>query len=118
MIRQYDINPVPKPRMTRRDKWKKRPCVLEYFAFCDEVRAKGVALPLGGAHVTFILPMPPSWSKKKRLEMFNRPHDQKPDWDNLGKALCDAVYKDDSKIWDMRVTKYWGHSGAIIIEEV
>ena len=27
-----------KPRMTQRDKWKKRPCVLRYHAFRDKMR--------------------------------------------------------------------------------
>lgn len=40
-IIEYPIVPVPKPRMTQRDKWQKRPAVMRYRAFCDEVRAKG-----------------------------------------------------------------------------
>ena len=38
----YKIKPVPKPRMTQRDAWDKRPCVLRYRAFKDEVRKWGV----------------------------------------------------------------------------
>lgn len=30
--------PVAKPRMTKRDKWAKRPCVMKYWAWCDLVR--------------------------------------------------------------------------------
>jgi hypothetical protein len=60
----YPIVPMGKPRMTRADKWKKRPEVMRYRAFCDEVRLRGVALPESGAHVTFVLPMPASWSKR------------------------------------------------------
>jgi hypothetical protein len=29
-------------RMTRADKWKQRPAVMRYRAFCDEVRLKNV----------------------------------------------------------------------------
>ena len=36
----YDITPCPKPRQTQSDKWKKRPPVLRYRAFADEVRLK------------------------------------------------------------------------------
>ena len=32
------VTPVSKPRMTQRDKWKKRPCVLRYRAYCDALR--------------------------------------------------------------------------------
>ena len=114
----YDITPVPKPRMTIGDKWKKRPPVLRYFAFKDEVRLKGVELPVCNYHVTFILPMPKSWSKKKKEEMNGRPHQQKPDKDNLEKALLDAVFEDDAKVWDGRVSKRWGEVGQVIVEVI
>jgi len=117
-VKTYNITPMGKPRMTRADKWKKRPEVLRYRAFCDHVRLLGVELPEAGAHITFILPMPPSWSKKKRQEMAGKPHQQKPDKDNLEKALMDAIYADDAHIWDSRVTKRWGEVGQIIIGEI
>lgn len=113
----YNITPLGKPRMTRADKWKKRPEVLRYRAFCDEVRLKKVTLPESGYHVIFVLPMPPSWSKKKRALMDGKPHQQKPDKDNLEKALLDALFGEDSHIWDGRVTKIWGETGKMIIRE-
>ncbi|WP_313707989.1 RusA family crossover junction endodeoxyribonuclease [Atlantibacter hermannii] len=116
-MKVYNITPVGKPRMTRADKWKKRPEVLRYRAFCDRVRLLGVELPEAGAHVTFILPMPLSWSKKKRLQHDGQPHQAKPDCDNMLKALMDAIYVDDAHIWDCRVTKVWGETGQIIISE-
>lgn len=113
----FDITPLGKPRMTRADKWKKRPEVLRYRAFCDEVRLNNVSLPESGYHVIFVLPMPPSWSKKKRSLMDGKPHQQKPDKDNLEKALLDAIFGEDSHIWDGRVTKIWGETGKMIIRE-
>ncbi|MHB9319097.1 RusA family crossover junction endodeoxyribonuclease [Phytobacter diazotrophicus] len=113
----YPIVPMGKPRMTRADKWKKRPEVMRYRAFCDEVRLRGVALPESGAYVTFVLPMPASWSKKKRQQHNGQPHQQKPDCDNMLKALMDAIYADDAHVWDCRVTKVWGEIGQIIIRE-
>ena len=113
----YDIIPCTKPRMTRSDKWKKRPPVLRYRAFADRVRALGLTLPDHGYHVTFVLPMPKSWSKHKREAMSGKPHQQKPDVDNLCKALFDALFKDDSHIWDCRITKIWGESGRIMVGE-
>ncbi|MDU3478938.1 MAG: RusA family crossover junction endodeoxyribonuclease [Citrobacter sp.] len=92
-MKTYDITPMGKPRMTRADKWKKRPEVLRYRAFCDEVRLQGVELRESGSHVTFILPMPASWSKKKRAELNGKPHQAKPDFDNMMKALMDAIYE-------------------------
>lgn len=113
----YDICPLPKPRMTQRDSWAKRPAVLRYRAFCDEVRLRGVVLPVCCSHVTFVMPMPPSWSKKKRAAHAGQPHQQKPDADNLLKALMDAIYHDDCAVWDVRVTKLWGETGSIKIIE-
>ena len=109
----FEILPVPKPRMTQRDKWAKRPPVIRYRAFCDQVRAAGVELPESGAHVIFHMPMPPSWRLKKRLDMAGKPHRQKPDVDNLWKALMDACLDDDSGVWDVRATKLWAVNGAI-----
>ena len=116
-IKEYQITPLGKPRMTRADKWKKRPAVLRYRDFCDQCRAAGLTVPESGASVFFVLPMPKSWSKKKKLEMMGRPHQQKPDVDNMLKALLDAVYKDDSSVWEITVTKLWGAEGKIVIKE-
>ncbi|WP_288365609.1 RusA family crossover junction endodeoxyribonuclease [uncultured Marinobacter sp.] len=114
---KYPITPVAKPRMTRKDKFAKRPATAKYWAFKDECRLRKISVPESGAHITFILPMPKSWSAKKRAEMDGQPHQQKPDKDNLEKALLDAVYDEDCKVWDSRVTKVWGEEGAIIITQ-
>jgi len=34
---RIDGNPIPKPRMTKSDTWRKRPCVLKYRAFATRV---------------------------------------------------------------------------------
>ena len=115
MIDVFAIKPVPKPRMTQRDKWAKRPAVLRYRAFCDEVRANEVKLPEDGSIVTFVMPMPKSWSKKKKDEMDGAPHQQKPDLDNLVKALGDACYTEDCKIHCIAARKVWGVEGQLIV---
>lgn len=115
----YPITPNPKPRMTRSDKWKKRPEVMRYRAFCDEVRLRSVELPPAGASIHFVLPMPKSWAQRKRAEMVGQPHQQKPDIDNLLKALADACHQDDAHIWHYSgLKKTWGESGQIIIDLV
>jgi Holliday junction resolvase RusA-like endonuclease len=111
----YMITPVPKPRMTQRDKWARRPPVLRYRAFCDEVRLHGMALPEGGARIVFMLPMPASWSAKKRASMAGQPHQQKPDTDNLIKAVQDAILDDDCRIYDISGCKFWAVSGSITV---
>lgn len=116
-MHKYQVTPIGKPRMTRSDKWKQRPAVMRYRFFCDDVRLHDIRLPEAGAHVTFVIPMPQSWSKKKRALMNGKPHKAKPDIDNLEKALLDALFDNDAHIWDLRKTKIWGEEGAIIILE-
>lgn len=115
---KYIITPVGKPRMTRSDKWKQRPPVMRYRMFCDEARLHDIRVPEAGAHITYVLLMPKSWSKKKCAHMAGKPHQQKPDIDNLTKALLDALFDDDAHIWDVRASKVWGETGMIIIKNI
>jgi Holliday junction resolvase RusA-like endonuclease len=120
----FEINPMGKPRMTQRDKWAKRPAVTKYWQFKDKLKEQAVKLgfemPEANYHMTFQIPMPESWSKKKKEQMNGKPHQQKPDKDNIEKAFTDALCKDDSYIWDGRTTKIWGYTGKIevVITEV
>ena len=56
--------------------------------------------------------VPPSWPKKKRAEKLHRPHTQKPDTDNLAKAIADGLnriaWADDSQVYELAVRKVWG----------
>ncbi len=111
------IDPVPAPRMTRSDKWAKRPIVTRYFAFRDELILKGnkVGLKLPNVlNVLFVIPMPKSWSENKRDKYRYQPHQSRPDRDNLLKSVQDAFNIDDSFVWDGRTTKIWGELGQII----
>lgn len=113
---RYAIEPMGAPRMTRADAWKRRPVVLRYRAFKDACREAGVQVPESGARLTFVLPMPPSWSQRRRASMDGQPHRSKPDIDNLVKATLDAIYDDDAAVWDISARKVWGQSGEIIVE--
>lgn len=113
----YPINPVAKPRQTQSDKWKKRPIVMRYRAFKDLVRLYGVKVPVAGAKIMFVIPMPKSWSDKKLKRMNYAPHQQVPDVDNLLKGLLDAIYADDSCVWHIaELSKVWGETGSIVID--
>lgn len=112
------VIPVPKPRMTRRDKWMERPCVAQYHRFKDELRPYiGSKQFAGSIKVVFYLPMPESWSNKKRERMEGQPHQVKPDRDNLEKALLDATDKNDSHIWHGDITKIWSKNPGIFISD-
>lgn len=103
--------------MTHADRWKRRSCVARYLRYKDAVREAGVSIPESGGHVVFVLPMPPSWSRSKREAMDGAPHQVRPDLDNLQKALLDALFTEDSRVWDLRVSKVWGESGGILVLE-
>ncbi len=115
-MKLYQITPVPKPRQTRSDVWKKRPAVMRYREFADQARLLRIRLPESGANVEFNIPMPTSWSVKKKEQMNLSAHQQRPDLSNLLKALEDAIYGDDSHIWHYRsVCKLWAYEGSIRI---
>lgn len=108
----FPVTPVGKPRQTQRDKWQRRPAVVQYRDFCDALRAYAAKArftpPDAGLSITFYLPMPRSWSRKKRRAMALSPHQQKPDKDNLEKAFWDALKGDDSTVWHTAsVEKRW-----------
>jgi len=109
-----DLIPVPKPRMTRWDTWK--PAAKRYFAFADKLRELAPAVNWETLEVRFVMPMPKSWSIKKKMEMRNKPHRQVPDLDNLVKAFKDALLEQDSEVWHYQnVQKVWGYRGGIAV---
>lgn len=114
----FNIEPCPAPRMTQSDKWSERPVVTKYFAFRTEFILKANLLKFQleeQLKIVFFIPMPKSWSEKKKIEMFRKPHQQRPDVDNLTKSVLDAFGKDDGFVYDIHATKYWGKIGQIII---
>ena len=63
--------------------------------------------------------IPKSTSKKKRKMMLEhkiRPG-KKPDWDNIGKIICDSLntvaYSDDSSIVDAQVRKFYSENPRV-----
>lgn len=116
---EYAIFPCPAPRMTKSDRWRDPPrrCVAKYWAFRDRAKHLKIDVP-AGSQVTFYMPTPASWSKKKNAAMQGKPHTQKPDLDNLLKALLDAVYGDDSHIWKISAQKVWRDRPGIKVEQI
>lgn len=111
------VTPVPAPRMTKRDRWARRPAVIRYFKYRDDIRAAwgGREVP-AELRLVFVMPMPKSWSNKKRLLMDGKPHQQKPDVDNMIKAVLDALCEEDRFIYDVHATKIWGENGTLSVE--
>lgn len=65
--------------------------------------------------------IPKSISKKKRQAMLDhkvRPT-KKPDFDNIGKAICDSLngiaYRDDAQIVDAQVRKFYSDTPRVVV---
>lgn len=125
----FNVTPCPAPRMTKSDQWKtdtfhtdakkrQRPCVTRYFKFRDELKEScqnnGYELT-EVLDVMFIIEMPGSWSKKKKISMMGKPHKSRPDRDNYLKAFQDSFGGDDGFVWDGRTIKVWGNSAGIVV---
>jgi Holliday junction resolvase RusA-like endonuclease len=74
---------------------------------CAEAKSKRFVLPPVGASITFFIPVPPSWSKKKKKLHHGRFHQSKPDIDNLQKAFLDSLMAEDKQIAHLEVQKRW-----------
>lgn len=117
----FNIDPCPAPRMTQRDKFAPSKAVSKYFGFRNEMKylayIQGLEnLPGSIDSIKFSIPMPASWSQKKRSEMNGNPHTQTPDLDNLVKGTLDALCPVDSHIHTIgAIKKIWSETGSIKI---
>lgn len=74
---------------------------IDLLALC---KAKKFVLPSQGLCITYFIPVPKSWSKKKKAKYHGTLHQSQPDIDNLVKATFDSLARED---------KYVGHIGYI-----
>ena len=102
--------------MVRSDKWNKRPVVARYHAYKDllNLELPGYELP-EVLSIEFHIPMPKSWSDKKRINHLGMYHQQKPDIDNLVKGFMDAFHTDDAHVAVIHTGKYWSETGRIVL---
>ena len=116
MLTSFTImgEPVPKPRQTRSDKWKQRPCVVRYRLWADEARLAATGSPLArvdasvlAVHVYAHLLMPQSWSAEKKAAHAGRLHRSKSDADNILKGLIDSLFAEDKTIALVQCVKLW-----------
>ena len=108
------IKLCPKPRMTKRDRWAKRRCVVRYFQFCDELRLHLTKTPVP-LFIEFRIGIKKSYRKSRRLALLSQPHTQKPDCDNLIKAIGDFCKQDDSHLHTICARKVWSEIEGIVI---
>jgi Holliday junction resolvase RusA-like endonuclease len=87
------------------------------LAMCGQLPLQG---PLRLTLVVYFA-RPPSWRGKQLEAVW---HTSKPDWDNLGKMISDAmngiVFKDDAQIAEAFVVKKYGLMAGvqILVEEI
>lgn len=124
-----DVIPMGAVRMSSSDRWKTNPnhidpnkrqraTVTRYFQFKDQLRAqcKEVGFELGRfIDAIFFVPMPDSWSEKKKEKMNGMPCDKRPDCDNYIKAIADTLRTEDGDIWSMKAEKRYAWKGSILI---
>jgi Holliday junction resolvase RusA-like endonuclease len=119
----FNVDPNTKPRMTQRDKWTTRPATSKYWGYKDNIKLQANlqglhTLPTTIESIQFIIPMPQSWSKKKKAEMDGQLHESAPDCDNFLKGIFDALCTEDKHIALIKgpLSKRWGYEGKIIIK--
>ena len=86
--------------------------ILKYFEYKRKLKieANKVGLhsfPLQNIWIKFFIPMPKSWSKKKKNQHCFELHSVRPDIDNYSKGLFDSLLKEDNFISDFRASKFW-----------
>lgn len=115
--------------MVKRIKWyqandKKAQKVKQYLGYKEQVawaaRTNHKGDPMEGPvylSLTFYMPMPESWSAKKKQRMNGQPHTTKPDRDNLEKGVCDAfnkiIWRDDGQVCDGPIRKFYSFEPRI-----
>lgn len=87
---------------------------MRYFQYKQDLRKEArrqcFELPVKDVWIKFYIPMPPSWTKKKKRLMEFEPHQSRPDASNLHKAFEDSLKIQDMTVWDYRVSKFWYNS--------
>jgi len=121
---EINMTPFPKPRLTHGDRIPGRKVADTYYRKSNElwVLCKNAKyIPTETLSITFVIPIPKSYSKKVKLKkgiLPGQPHKQRPDLDNLIKAFKDSLYKEDSIVWKYcEMKKIWGLEGKILIYE-
>lgn len=121
-----NIEPMGAVRMTNRGKFVKGNA-QRYLSYKKQIAwqlsAQHKGQPITTAcrvNIIFCMPIPASYSKKKKAELPGRPHDKKPDIDNLIKGAFDAangiIWADDNRVIEVKALKVYAEQPGIILE--
>lgn len=118
MMARFAIAPIGAVRLVRSSAYNPSPAAQRYFAWKEKFA--GAVYDAVTVHKLFKLselesrvwwrfyqPMPASWSRKRRLQHAAQPCHSKPDWDNCAKAVYDAIFVEDKRVWDVRGSTLW-----------
>jgi Holliday junction resolvase RusA-like endonuclease len=95
---------------------------VKFERVVQQLAAIRIPQPLEGPlavsiYATFVPPA--SWSKRKVEVTLHRPHTQRPDLDNIGKAILDGLnriaWADDAQVADLHVRKVWGITPQTVV---
>jgi Holliday junction resolvase RusA-like endonuclease len=101
-IPREKLRPAGLKRLMRLERYNKYKLDLD-----SEAKRKSFIMPPIGASITFVIPVPRSWSNKKKKLYHGTFHQSKPDIDNLQKAFLDSLMKEDKQIAHLEVQKRW-----------
>lgn len=112
-MKSYQITPVPasRARVTKNGTYTPK----RYANFKSDCRKIGMLVPSFMPILIFQIAMPRSWSQNKKAKMRHRIHQQKPDIDNLIKAVLDACLVDDALVGATLSISVWSAESAITI---
>lgn len=113
-----EIEPLGYVRRTRADAWKKRPVVNKYYSYKNLLAYLLNRMGYNQSNsleIVFHLPIPKSLSKTKINAINGKPHNKKPDIDNLVKAFLDTATKQDSFVYKIKASKFYSLNPKIII---
>jgi Holliday junction resolvase RusA-like endonuclease len=102
-IPREKLKPAGLARLERLERYNKYK--IDLMALC---KVKRFILPSQGLHIRFFIPMPKTWKKWQREIMNGKLHRNKPDIDNLLKAVFDSLLSEDKFIGHIgEVSKHW-----------
>ena len=86
---------------------------LQAMNLCGlEMAERGIPVKVD---MSIAIPMPASWSGRKKQRTQNTAHTQKPDASNFAKSIEDGcqgvVYEDDAQVFHVEATKQWDSEG-------
>jgi Holliday junction resolvase RusA-like endonuclease len=111
-----------RPRATRQGRVYTPKETVAFESVVRDIAALRFAEPITGpvkVEIRATFKPAASWSNKKKQAHMGMPHIQRPDGDNIQKAILDGLnriaFVDDGQVYDCRVTKHWGPEPRTIV---